>query len=170
MSDLHRAWLCLGSNIDPASHLRQAVALLREHGEVPAISTAWESRAVGSAGPNFLNACVLLLTPLPPARLIEEIIRPIEARLGRTRSADRYAAREIDIDIVLYDEQPLRLDYWEQAFMLVPLAELLPGYRHPVTGKSLSQVAAGIRDTTWLVERPEVLAALRPDSGALSHP
>jgi 2-amino-4-hydroxy-6-hydroxymethyldihydropteridine diphosphokinase len=157
MSELHRAFLCLGSNIEPEVNLRKAVVLLKSRGQLTAVSEAWESRAVGAEGPNFLNACALFLTDLPASSLIENVIRPIEAALGRRRTTDRFAARPIDIDIVLYDNQPLRLDYWEQAFMLLPLAELLPDYLHPLSAEPLQNVAARMRETVWIVPRPDAL-------------
>jgi 2-amino-4-hydroxy-6-hydroxymethyldihydropteridine diphosphokinase len=160
MSDFHRVCLCLGSNVEPEKNLRSAVELLRARGRVLRISTAWESAAVGSGGPNFLNACALFTTRLAAPELVDQVIRPIESSLGRRRSADRSAPRQIDIDIVLYDEQPLRLEYWEQAFMIVPLSELLPEFRHPLTHEPLASIAGRLRLETWLEPRPSVLPVL----------
>ena len=78
MDDLHQAFLLLGSNIDPETHLRRAIELLKGYGKISAVSRAWESRAVGGEGPNFLNACVLCLTELGLEDVIERIIRPAE--------------------------------------------------------------------------------------------
>ena len=161
MDDLHQAFLLLGSNIDPETHLRRGIELLKGYGKISAVSRAWESRAVGGEGPNFLNACVLCLTELAPEDVIERIIRPAELALGRTRTADRYASRSMDIDLLLFDEQPLRLEYWGQAFAVVPLAELVPHLRHPVTGEPLSRSAAHLRAEVWIVPRPGVLSGLQ---------
>lgn len=157
-TEAHKACLCLGSNIQPETHLRKGIQLLRKHAEVTAHSTAWETRAVGSTdNPNYLNACVSLVTDLAPDRLIEEVIRPIEARLGRIRTEDKNAPRVIDIDLVLYDERPLRLEYWEEAFMLVPLAELIPEFIHPFHGQKLAEIAQEACKRTWILPHPEVL-------------
>ena len=67
-------------------------------------------------------------------------IRPIEARLGRIRSADKNAPRTIDPDIVRFDEQLLNIEFWAYAFVVVPLAELMPDFIHPVRGERLSKV------------------------------
>lgn len=64
MDELHEAYLNIGSNIEPEKHLRESIRLLREHGQVKAVSNAWQSHAFGSDGPDFLNTCVLFLTPL----------------------------------------------------------------------------------------------------------
>jgi len=155
MSDLHQAYLSLGSNIRPEDQLPRAVQMLKEYGEVKAVSRAWESRAVGSDGPNFLNLCVLFLSGLQPYDLKEQIIRPIEARLGRIRSADKNAPRTIDLDIVLFDEQPLNIEFWAYAFVVVPLAELIPDFVHPVRGESLSKVAEQLQRQVWIVPHRE---------------
>jgi 2-amino-4-hydroxy-6-hydroxymethyldihydropteridine diphosphokinase len=171
MDDLHQAWLLLGSNMEPEAHLRRAIELLRGHGRIPLVSRAWESSAVGGQGPNFLNACVLLLTPLGAEDGAEDVtgavIRPIEAALGRVRSANRYAPRPIDIDLLLYDQEAFRPDYWEQAFAMVPLAELAPGFTHPLTHEPLAEAAQRLRGRLWIVARPEVLDGLQsvPEAG-----
>src|SRR5918993_2783170 len=64
MSDLHLAYLSLGSNIQPETNLVRAIERLGQYGRLEKISSAWESQSVGADGPNYLNACVLLVTPL----------------------------------------------------------------------------------------------------------
>ncbi len=157
MSESHTAYLNLGSNIEPERHLPGAIRLLREHGQVKAISNAWESHAFGSDGPNFLNACVLFLTPLDVIELKEQVIRPIEAALGRVRSADKYAPRTIDIDIILFDDEPLGGEFWSKAFVVVPLAELLPNFEHPTRHEKLFRVSEQLRSRIWIVQREDVV-------------
>lgn len=155
MSDLHRAYLSLGSNIRAEGNLPKAVELLRGVGEIEAVSSVWESESVGFDGPNFLNACVLFLTPLGPVEFKEQIIRPIEADLGRVRSDEKNAPRTIDIDIVLYDEKPLNTDFWEYAFVIVPLAELIPDFPHPASGEALARSARQV--SVWIKKREDVI-------------
>jgi len=157
MADPHRVFLSLGSNIKPEQNLPKAVELLRGFGPLEAVSTAWETEAVGTSGPNYLNACVLFRTPLPAAEVKEQVIRPIEAALGRKRSENRYAPRPIDLDIVLYDDMPSNLEFWEYSFVIVPLAELCPKLLHPRRGEKLSQVAKEMRLGERIIARPEVL-------------
>jgi 2-amino-4-hydroxy-6-hydroxymethyldihydropteridine diphosphokinase len=161
MADLHRAYLNIGANIGPEVNLPRALELLRENVQVLMVSQAWETRAVGADGPNFLNACALLLTPLSAAELKAKVINPIEDRLGRMRSDDRNAPRTIDLDIALYDDSALHLSNWDHAYLLVPLAELLPDLPHPVTGERLSDAAQRVSRATWIVPRPDVIAAMK---------
>lgn len=155
---MHQAYLSLGSNIEPESNLPRAVELLQEYGEISKVSQAWESEAVGSDGPNFLNACVLFLTPLSQAEVKEKIIHRIETRLGRKRSADKYAPRTIDIDIVLFDEQWCDDKFWRQAFVVVPLAEIYPEYQNPATQEKILETATRLRREVWMEARPGVFA------------
>ncbi len=154
---MHQVYLSLGSNIRPEVNLPKAIELLREHGDVQKVSRAWESDAVGSDGPNFLNACVLLGTPLSQAEVKEGLIHPIEMKLGRRRTADKYAPRTIDIDIVLFDGQLCDEKFWKQAFVVVPLAEIHPDYQNPVTREGILQRAARLRQKVWMEMRPGVL-------------
>lgn len=160
MDDLHEVYLNTGSNINPERHLPQAVRLLRQHGEVKATSNAWQSHAFGSNGPDFLNACILFLTPLDARALKEQVIRPIEAKLGRVRGADKFAPRTIDIDIILFDDEPFGWEFWSNAFVVVPLADLLPDFHHPLNYEKLSRVAEHMRRQTWIEPRPDVLSAV----------
>ena len=160
MEELHEAYLNIGSNIEPRRNLPRAIRLLRQYGQVKAISSAWQSHAFGSNGPDFLNACLLFLTPLEAHNLKEQVIRPIEAELGRVRGPDKYAPRTIDIDIILFDDEPFGWEFWSNAFVVVPLADLLPEFRHPLNYEKLTQVAAHMRRQTWIVARPDVLSAI----------
>lgn len=154
---MHQVYLSLGSNIEPEANLPRAVQLLQKYGEIRNVSRAWESEAVGSDGPNFLNACILFVTPLSQTEVKEQIIHSIETRLGRKRTADKYAPRTIDIDIVLFDEQLCDEKFWRQAFVVVPLAEIHPEYKHPATQENILQTAAKLRQATWIETRPEAL-------------
>jgi len=160
MENLHEAYLNIGSNIEPEKYLRESIRLLRERGQVVAVSNAWQSHAFGSDGPDFLNACVLYITPLEASELKEKIIRPIEAELGRVRGPDKNAPRTIDIDIILFDEEPYVGEFWSNAFVVVPLADLLPDFHHPFNYERLVHVAAHMRRQTWIVARPDVLGAI----------
>jgi 2-amino-4-hydroxy-6-hydroxymethyldihydropteridine pyrophosphokinase len=112
---VHRVYLSLGSNIQPEENLPKAINLLSERGKILKLSSAWESRAVGSNGPNFLNACVLFSTQLLYAELKAQVAHPIEAQLGRKRTEDKYAPRTIDIDIILFDNESCNEKFWNQA-------------------------------------------------------
>jgi 2-amino-4-hydroxy-6-hydroxymethyldihydropteridine diphosphokinase len=167
MTESHLAYLNLGSNIEPETNLVNAVKLLFNYGEVQKVSSAWESKSVGAAGPNYLNACVSVISPFMPVELKQRIIRPIEAQLGRKRSANKYAPRPIDIDIVLMDDQAYKDNFWKSAFIVIPLAEVYPQYQNPLTKESLFQTATRLRQEVWMQSRPEVLSRFSGNSHKL---
>jgi 2-amino-4-hydroxy-6-hydroxymethyldihydropteridine diphosphokinase len=155
---VHQVYLSLGSNIQPESNLPKAINLLSERGEILKVSSAWESEAVGSDGPNFLNACVLFSTSFSYAELKDQVTYPIETKLDRKRTTDKFAPRTIDIDIVLFDEQSCNDKFWNQAFVVIPLAEIYPEFRNPLTYERIAETAARLRQTIWMKARPEILS------------
>lgn len=161
MSNSHLAYLNLGSNIQPETHLVRAIELLSGYGEVLKVSSAWESKSVGAEGPNYLNACVLFRTSYMQVELKETVIRPIEAQLGRTRSENLFSPRTIDIDIVLFDDVPYNDTFWQYAFVIVPLAEIYPEYQNPLARENIVQTATRLRAEVWVEARPEVLSRFR---------
>lgn len=167
MSESHLAYLSLGSNILPDINLVRGIQLLQEHGRITGISSAWESKSVGADGPNYLNACVSYVTPFNQEELKEEIILPIEFRLGRQRTENKFAPRTMDIDIILFDDRSCDEKSWEKAFVVVPLAEIYPGYKNPHTDESIRETAARLRRGIWMEPRPEVLIQF---GGATSQP
>jgi len=156
-TETHLAYLNLGSNIQPEHNLVQTVELLLEYGDVLKISSAWESKSVGTKGPNYLNACVLFRTTLMQIDLKENIIRPIEAQMGRKRSENKYSSRTIDIDIVLFDDKPYNNKFWKFVFVIVPLAEIYPEYQNPINQENIVATATRLRSKAWIEARPEIL-------------
>ena len=150
-------YLSLGSNIQPETNLVRAVQFLQERDTITAISSAWESKSVGADGPNYLNACVSLLTPLAQMELKEQIILPIELQLGRERTENKFAPRTMDIDIILFDDQSCDDKSWEKAFVVVPLAEIYPAFQNPHTREFLRETAERLRREVWMEMRPQVL-------------
>ena len=155
---MHRAYLSLGSNIEPEINLVRSIELLKKHGRLEKVSSAWESESVGAEGPNYLNACVLLVTSLAQVELKEKALLPIETELGRRRSADKFAPRTIDIDILIFDGESVDNKYWEQAFVVIPLAEIYPEYQNPLTGESIAQTATRLHQQFWMERRSGILS------------
>jgi 2-amino-4-hydroxy-6-hydroxymethyldihydropteridine diphosphokinase len=153
----HRVYVGLGSNIEPEANLPRALDLLCEQVELEAISTVWETPPAGLKGHNFLNAVVLAKTQLTMGLLKSLVLRPAEIQLGRVRTANKYAPRTIDLDILIYDGRVIDKSIWEQAFIAVPLAELLPDLSHPETGESLREAAQRLALDVKLKPRLEVL-------------
>ncbi len=158
MSDSHLAYLSLGSNIQPEVNLVKAIQLLQHYGKIEKISTAWESKSVGAAGPNYLNVCISITTAFDEAALKQKVLLPIEIELGRKRGANKFAPRTIDIDIVLFDDRSCDDKYWEQAFVVIPLAEIYPEYQNPLTHESIMETATRLRKEIWIEARRGVLS------------
>lgn len=158
MSNSHLAYLSLGSNIQPELNLVRAAQGLQEYGTIQKLSSAWESESVGAEGPNYLNACALLITQLDQVSLKEEALHPIEAKLGRKRSEDRFAPRPMDIDIVLFDGEWCSDRYFDQPFVIVPLAEIYPDLENPISRESIRETATRLRHEFWMEARRGVFS------------
>ncbi len=138
------AYLGLGSNLDAEQNLQLASRELRNRFSLQKISTAYRSKALGFDGDDFLNAVACIETELTPHDLCKEL-ELIHEVAGRRRRSEKFISRTLDIDLLLYDqlvvnEPPIRLpreDVLQYSFVLKPLAEIAPDYRHPVTGKLL---------------------------------
>lgn len=150
--DWHRAWIALGSNLEPEFHFRAAIEHLKRHGHLLSASRIWQTKAVGDPNqPDYLNAVVLLETTADPIRLKLVILASIEQELHRVRDpGNPNAARTIDLDVVLYDDQITMIEHRRipdpdilvRPFLATPLAEISPDYRHPETGERLEQIAS----------------------------
>lgn len=152
----HLACLNLGSNIDPTHNIPRAVDLLRQYTHVESISGSWETVAVGSDGPNFINLAVCVRTELDAAALKDQVITPIEQQLGRVRTADKNAPRTIDLDIILFDGQVLDHNLWRRIFLALPVSELFPNLQHPDTGQTLKQVAERLHEQEFALLRHDL--------------
>jgi 2-amino-4-hydroxy-6-hydroxymethyldihydropteridine diphosphokinase len=156
----HRVILGLGSNINSTENIIRALDLLCQQTLLQQVSSTWESRAVGSEGPNFLNAAAWIETQLSIPDLKERILRPIEAKLGRVRTADKNAPRTIDIDILIFEESLVEPAVWDHAFLAAPVAELLPDFTHPQTGESIQKAAERLARKSRLKPRSDVIPGM----------
>ncbi len=129
---------------------------LIQHVSVEAVSNVWETPPAGTRGPNFLNAAARIRTQLSPGILKSLVLRPIEAQMGRIRSWNKYAPRTIDLDIIIFDTQVLDLKLWTQAFIAVPMAELLPDFPGPTDKETLQEIAQRLACSTTLKVRPDI--------------
>jgi 2-amino-4-hydroxy-6-hydroxymethyldihydropteridine diphosphokinase len=144
-----RVYLSLGSNLEPHRHLPAAIAELRAHFGELAVSPAYRGASVGFDGGEFVNLAVGLDTDLSPEAL-NEWLHALEDRHGRRRGVPRYSDRTLDIDIVFYDalvlDGPGHLQIprneLQHAFVLRPIADIAPGFRHPVSGQSMAELWA----------------------------
>ena len=157
---LHQVCLLVGSNIQAEENLRLALQRLQEKVTILRTSSVWKTAAVGSDGPDFLNLAVLVATPLTAPELKMQVLRPLEAGMGRVRTVDKNAARPIDLDIIVFDGETLDGLLWEHAHRAVPVAELLPELRSN-SGETLPQAAQRLAT----IEKIEFLGCCMPLSG-----
>jgi 2-amino-4-hydroxy-6-hydroxymethyldihydropteridine diphosphokinase len=152
----HQACLLLGSNIQPESNLPNAIDLLQNRLTILRISSVWETTPVGSVGPNFLNAALLAQTPMDQNTLKLYILIPLETQMGRLRSADKNAARPIDLDIILFDRLILDPTLWHFAHRAVPVAEIQPDMRSEA-GETLKEAAAKFMSEGFIRLRSDIV-------------
>ena len=166
-----RAYICLGSNIRPDENLPLAVARLAERVEVVASSRVYLSAAKGVAGlPPFLNAAVAVDARVEALELKFNVLRPLEAELGRVRTDNPDEPRTIDLDLALFgslvvDDSEASLvlpepDILSCAHVALPLADLAAELRHPTSGEKLSEIAARLEIGSGIrvVDEPRLLA------------
>lgn len=151
--------IALGSNLahprfgQPSAVCDAAVAAL-DAAEVRVVGRSrwFRSAPVPPSGqPWFVNGVVAIRCELPPAALLA-LLHGIEADFGRRRR-DRNEARVLDLDLVAYDEcvsRPGEVPVLphprmaERAFVLLPLADLAPDWRHPASGRPLAELIAAL--------------------------
>jgi 2-amino-4-hydroxy-6-hydroxymethyldihydropteridine diphosphokinase len=164
-----KAFISLGSNIDPEENLPLAMRSLSVIGEIVAVSTVYQNPAVGpTPQADFLNAAVLITTDLEPLE-IRAKLRKIEAEMGRVRSEDKYAPREIDLDLCLlgdliFESPVLTLpdpDILKRPHLIIPMAELDAEFIHPLTGESLVKTAELLKNKSGLTPRKDITRKMK---------
>lgn len=169
VADAEVALIAVGANLaDPPAAVRAAVTRLAQLGEIVARSSIYLTDPVGGPGgqPPYLNAVVALQPGsgvVSCGELLAELHR-IEGELGRVRRV-RWEARVLDLDLLAFgdriEEAPgLTVPHpriLERPFVLVPLVEVAPSWRHPRSGEraadALAQLdASGVRRSgvSWI--------------------
>lgn len=157
---------------DAAGALRKALASLHDQPRLQVVSASriWRTPAFpAGSGPDYANAAAVIRTGLAAPDLLA-CLHGIEARFGRDRSTGRWSARVLDLDLIALDDlilpDPDTLRRWialppdrqrtetpdrlilphprmqDRGFVLAPLAEIAPGWRHPLTGSPVSRMLA----------------------------
>jgi 2-amino-4-hydroxy-6-hydroxymethyldihydropteridine diphosphokinase len=148
--------LALGSNLgDRLDSLRRTVKALASCVEITAASPVYETApAYITDQPVFLNAVVSGTTKLEPLPLLWDL-KNIEREIGRTPTF-KFGPRVIDIDILFYGDlvfetSELTIPHarmQERDFVLRPLSDVAPEWRHPKIGKTVAELLALLPDST----------------------
>ena len=140
-------FVSIGSNVDRHRNIVSCVQALRnQFGELQ-VSSVYENEAVGFTGDNFYNLVAGFQTDLP-AQELAPVFRKIESEHGRVRGGERFSSRTLDVDLLLYDDLVLkdegldvpRDEITRYAFVLRPLAELVPDLQHPELHKTMQEL------------------------------
>ena len=155
--------IALGSNLDshagtPAQTLRAALARLQTNGaNIESISPYYVTPAwPDPADPPFINAIARIRTHLPPLALMT-LLHQTETEFGRVRSTPN-APRTLDLDLIDYEGRveagPPLLPHprlASRAFVLMPMADIAPAWRHPVSGRSVVELIAALPPVERLI-------------------
>jgi 2-amino-4-hydroxy-6-hydroxymethyldihydropteridine diphosphokinase len=143
------AYIAVGANIEPHRNIVEALSLLSKRIPVVGVSTFYRSAPLDRPSQaDYLNGVVAAKTDMGAMRLKRRVLQLVESKLGRVRTADRFAARSIDLDLILYggdvvSSETLILpdpDIRQRAFVALPLSEVAPGLRLPDTGEALAEL------------------------------
>jgi len=152
MDMAHTVYLALGTNLgDRLANLKQAARALPPLVRVVLASPVYETPPWGYLEqPAFLNQVIQAETDLDPHTLLT-YLKQTEISMGR-RTTFRNGPRVIDLDILFYDDAILNSPELtiphpsipERAFVLVPLADINPGLKHPSLGKTIRQMLENV--------------------------
>jgi 2-amino-4-hydroxy-6-hydroxymethyldihydropteridine diphosphokinase len=135
-------YVSIGSNINRERNIRTAVAALKQHFGGIALSSVYETQAQGFAGDPFYNLVVGFETLLS-ADQINTILHDIENRHGRQRGNQKFSARTLDLDLLMYGDEIMiqknipRDEITRYAFVLLPLVEIAPDIVHPLHNQTM---------------------------------
>jgi dihydroneopterin aldolase/2-amino-4-hydroxy-6-hydroxymethyldihydropteridine diphosphokinase len=152
----HQVYLSLGSNLgDREEYLNLGIEELRAHPLIQVLQVAetLETEPYGGVEQDkFLNTAVKLRTLLTPKELLKHL-NDIEDAAGRKREV-HWGPRTLDMDILFYDKVVYEddtlvlphVDMENRYFVLKPLQELAPNFRHPVLGKTVTQMLDALQE------------------------
>ena len=144
---MSRVYISIGSNVDAEKNIRAAIdALTQQFGSLT-LSTVYKNSAIGFEGDDFLNLVVGLETEQSIPEFVESL-HSIEAAQGRCRDVEKFSPRTLDIDLLLYgndlyDSTTITIprdEIVKYAFVLQPLAELIPEYIHPTENQTINSL------------------------------
>ena len=137
----------IGSNLERERNVRDALVTLGKTFGKLLRSPVYQSAAYGFDGPPFYNLVVIFYTLLD-VRAVRVKIQAIENQQGRRVGENRSGSRSLDLDLLLYGDAIIydqeldvpRREIFDHSYILKPLADLLPGTPHPVTGEVVADI------------------------------
>ena len=147
---MERCLIGVGANINPEENIAEGLLLLGRRVRILAVSPFYVTAPIGRPEqPDYLNGVVVVEHGGGPAALRDDILRPVEAARGRVRTADAYAARTLDLDVLLYGDRTgheagMTLPdphLWERPFLAAAALAVLPGLVVPGVGRPLRELA-----------------------------
>ena len=155
-----RVYLSVGSNIEREHNIRSSVNELEKRFSPLTLSSVYLSQAVGFEGEDFYNMVVGFDTTLSLDD-IHDHLRRIESAHGRRRGMEKFSARSLDIDLLLFGDKvqhdkgfDIPLSEIEQcAFVLLPLSEIAADLVHPETGQTISTMWQNFKDKDQTIQK-----------------
>lgn len=152
----NRIYLSVASNIEPEANIFQAMVNLTQNCQIIALSRCFVTDAIPAPDqpptkdlPYYINCVALLETHHEAEPFKFEVLRPLETQLGRIRTADKYAPRPIDLDILLFnnavtEQENLTIpdpDIKKRWFLAQGILDITPEIRWPKTEEYLQAIA-----------------------------
>ncbi len=142
-----QAIIAFGSNLgDRTATIQSAISKLETLSTAPLIkSSIWESEPVGPSEHRFLNGAIVMTTSLPPHNLLTKL-KDIEQQAGRSPKSRHWGPRELDLDIIGYDNLVIETEtlilphpeYTRRLFVLLPMQEIVPEWIDPKSNHELT--------------------------------
>lgn len=156
---MKRAYIAVGSNIDPEKNIPKALRVLKEFIPIHALSPFYRNRPLNRPEQqDFFNGVMETLLDKDPEWLKSSVLKTVESITGRIRTDDRYSSRVIDLDLILIDGMSYQSnglvlpdpDIFSRPFLAMPLFDLRPDLEIIGSGGSLAEIVHTM-DTRGLI-------------------
>lgn len=170
MNSQHQIVISLGTNSgNKRENLERCIDLIHQNiATVITVSPIYETPSWGFESASFYNCILVVHTQKTPQKILKNILK-LEREMGRVRqSTTTYEDRSIDIDIIGFDDQIIETEsltvphvlMTQRRFVLQPLVDVLPQWRHPVLNKTAVELLSSCSDTSSCVQVARVKSPL----------